>query len=1001
MKKIILYHILFLVSTMNLIGQGFDYGNSWYVNQADRPFVKLVVNEDGLYRVSQSDLQGAGYDVSQVNPQFFQLYYRGVEIPIYVAKQANGQLAYLEFVGRRNDGRLDSAMYRDPLTGRHRTDLQPNKRVSLYTDEAAYFLTWSTIPGKRYFDFFDPLYSLYTPETSFKYTARRDYYPGEEGSVYIVGGSNAFSAEYTLNSDYVTGEGYSGPSIQFNRPYNLPLSTPAPANLPGANIEFKARVFGRSNTQHILRVDLNNNPNGAVLDTALAGVQVYIKTYERDYQASLSEVTDLTFNALKANTDNNQLCWAELTYDRLPDFDGDSTLTISDWEKAGPAYFKFADVAGQDTAYVIDMVNPVRSKGLINGNGELEVVVPGFPGKRDLLITTDKAIKKPRIESSRLSRLFDPSFGAEFVIITHPSLEASANAYKAYRDTAQANPLSAKVVYVDQIYDEYGYGTVTAWALKRFCKYALDNWTIKPRYFLLWGKGRILTRDEHPTMVPTFGYPATDYEFIGHFNANSPNLNPEAAIGRVNVYDNEEGFRFLQKVIEYESTSWEPWMKEGVFLGGGADAAEQNAISSGFEFMINRFEDVPVGGISHYFQKSSNTIGDPNIASYHDEVSGGTKLIHFFGHSTSNIQDIALREPNEYTNTGRYPLMIAMGCYGGDFTAGRSFGERWVLEGRKGSIGYIGNSSAGYLNPLRDYARVFYNEFYKEERNGLPIGDVLREVNQIFTDSLNNTMYRNHSRQLNLQGDPALTLYFPAQPDYEIKESGVLFDQQNFNAQEDSFEVTLIIDNLARAVEDSFDIKMDQRIESGEIISHPVFRIAAPILKDTITFWLQNPLGNEITGQNVFEIFIDAGSEISELNEANNRLFYNIIVPGNIPATLFPREFSIMGSETVELRASAFFMSRDEEVGYAFEIDTTKEFNSPLLRQSGELTGTANFVSWEVPISFLDSTVYFWRVRLTEAVPSFWGTSSFMHIDNKEGWAQASLGQFEENILSG
>ncbi|MEL6191051.1 MAG: C25 family cysteine peptidase [Bacteroidota bacterium] len=1000
MKQFILYHILFLISFLPVYGQNFEYGNSWYATKADQPFVKLVVEDDGLYRVSQDDLTSAGYNVSQVNPQFIQLYYRGKEIPAFVTKKPNGQLDFIEFYGRRNDGRVDSVMYRDPLTGRHRTDLQPNKEVSLFTNESAYFLTWGSTPGRRYLEFFDPLYSLYSAEPSFRYEARKNFFPGETGSTYIVGGSNAFSAEYTLNSDYVTGEGYSGPAVQFNRPYNLPLSTPAAANIAGSRHEFKTRIFGRSNTQHILRIDLNNNPSGPVLDTALAGVQVYIRTYGRNYEANLGDVTDLTFNALKANTDNNHLCWASLTYDRLPDLRGDSTIRISDWNKPTPAYFRFSNVVGEDSAFVIDLNNPVRAKGLIDASGNLNVIVPGFGGERDLVVFTDRAIKKPRIEENKLSRLFEPSAGADFVIITHPSLESSANAYKAYRDTASNNPVSAKVVYVDQIYDEFGYGSITSWAIKRFCKYALDNWTVKPKYFLLWGKGRNLTRVGHPAMVPTYGYPATDYEFVSHFNQNSPNLDPEAAIGRVNVYDNDEGLRYLDKVKEYESTPWQSWMKEGVFLGGGANANEQNAISNSFAFMIDRFEDVPVGGVSHYFQKSTNTIGDPSIASYHDEISGGTKLIHFFGHSTSNILDISLRDPNEYTNTGRYPLMIAMGCYGGDFTGGRSFGEQWVMQPKKGSIGYIGNSSAGYLNPLRDYARVFYNEFYRKQRNGLPIGEVLKEVNQLFTDSLNNTMFRNHSRQLNLQGDPAISLYFAGRPDYEITESSILFDEVNFNAQEDSFEITLILDNLARAVVDSFNINIEQRIENGKVISHPIFRVNAPFLKDTVSFWLQNSLGNEITGQNVFEINIDAENEITELDESNNRVIYNIIVPGNIPANLFPTKFSLVGTESVELKASAFFIERKENVGYAFEIDTTNQFDSPLLQQSGEISGTSGFVSWQVPGSLLDSTVYYWRVRLTEAVPSFWGASSFMHIDNRKGWAQASLGQFQEDVLS-
>ncbi|MEL7340693.1 MAG: hypothetical protein AAGM67_09425, partial [Bacteroidota bacterium] len=90
-------------------------------------------------------------------------------------------------------------------------------------------------------------------------------------------------------------------------------------------------------------------------------------------------------------------------------------------------------------------------------------------------------------------------------------------------------------------------------------------------------------------------------------------------------------------------------------------------------------------------------------------------------------------------------------------------------------------------------------------------------------------------------------------------------------------------------------------------------------------------------------------------------------------------------------------MTRDENVRYVFEIDTTDFFNSPLKASSGVVQGSATFVSWEVPFTLQDSTVYFWRVRLNDVSPSVWGESSFKYIANRTGWAQAKLPQFEND----
>ncbi|MCP5046746.1 MAG: hypothetical protein GY940_06215, partial [bacterium] len=260
MKRVSIIFTFLLIPISICLAQSFDYGNAWYKSNPDRPFVKLIVEQEGIYRVTAQELNATGFNMSGVNPTFLQLYYRGREIPIHVVRDAGGSLAYLDFYGKRNDGFIDSMMYRDPLSGLHMPDLQPNKAVSLFTDEAAYFLTWSNIPGKRYQVLFDPLYSLLTPESSFRYEARKTFFPDETGTAYALGGGGQYDSEYTLNSDYGTGEGYVGPKFQYQAPYTLTVPTPHPANLTGGLVDVKARVFGRSRTAHQFKLSVDNNP---------------------------------------------------------------------------------------------------------------------------------------------------------------------------------------------------------------------------------------------------------------------------------------------------------------------------------------------------------------------------------------------------------------------------------------------------------------------------------------------------------------------------------------------------------------------------------------------------------------------------------------------------------------------------------------------------------------------------------------------------------------------
>jgi len=997
MKKI-LYILLLLCSCGSLSAQEMAYGNEWYQADPSRTFIKMQLVNNGVYRVFKSDLEDAGYDLTGVNPDLLQLYYRGQEEYMYVEKLAGTDWLFFEFYGRRNDGRIDSVMYKDPISAIHQEDLQPNVEVSIFSDTSAYFLTWGNTGGRRYLNHVDNAFFSYTPETSFKYESRVDFRPGVAGTSYSRGGGGAFDPYYTLNSDYIIGEGFVGPSFDVNNTYQLEVPT---TQAVGGTSLVKARVFGKSKTTHTLSIQLNGNAT-AIIDSFISPEKVYIKTYQAQTNIALGNTSILEFFAVKDqsnDTDNNNVCWGSITYDRNFNLDGRAGIMMRDWEKNQNTYFNFTNVNGTDSVFIFDLTNRVRSQGVIVNGGEARIIVPALGGKRNLFFIADNGIQTPIISPNSLSNLHNPDEGAEFVIITHRNFQASAEEYKTYRDTNTVNSLSSKIVYVDQIYDEYGYGTVTPWAIKGFCKDALDNWTVTPKYFLLWGKGKYLTRDknnvtDNVNYVPTFGYPATDYEYVSNFNLSQVDVVPRAGVGRVNIYSNQSGRQYLNKVNQYEHSEWDSWMKQGVFLGGGGTPGEQSSIGSIMNFIIDVFEDIPYGGDPLYFQKtSSSTIDDPSNASYHDVISSGASIIHFFGHSTSNIQDIVLKEPYEYSNFGRYPFIVANGCYGGDFTGGVSFGERYITEPNRGAIGYLANSSAGYLNPLGDYSKTLYTVNYNDML-GERVGDIIAQTISQYFAIFNGKQYKNHAQQLNLQGDPSIRLYYPERPDLEVNTSSVFFTPNNFTSLVDSFTLNIIIQNLGLAVEDSFKVGIRQRLPNGTWFNHPSVMIEGVALKDTVSVVLQNTFGVESTGANQFEVFVDSTDIYTEYLETNNLTTVERVIPGNIPATLFPTEYAVIEDEVVQLIASVFFMTNETDVGYIFEIDTTSEFNSPLLTSSGVVRGKATHTAWEVPFPLTDSTVYFWRVRLSDVSPSFWGESSFRYINARTGWAQAKFPQF-------
>jgi hypothetical protein len=92
---------------------------------------------------------------------------------------------------------------------------------------------------------------------------------------------------------------------------------------------------------------------------------------------------------------------------------------------------------------------------------------------------------------------------------------------------------------------------------------------------------------------------------------------------------------------------------------------------------------------------------------------------------------------------------------------------------------------------------------------------------------------------------------------------------------------------------------------------------------------------------------------------------------------------------------------------YVFEIDTTARFNSPLKQQT-RITQTGGLVEWTPTLTYVDSTVYYWRVSYDSISPTagfMWDTVSFIYLDSTyPGWNQSHFFQFQsqnqKDILS-
>ncbi len=755
-KNLILTLTLLAYLTATSFSQSIDYANDWYVSNPNRPFIKLLVDQDAVYGLDAADFAAAGVNLSQQDADSIQLFYRGIEVPLFVKENATGGFHYLEFVGKRNDGAEDAQLYRDGITGVPAPEVQPRPDLSIFSDTSAYFLTWGSAKGLRYLNTIDTNYLAYTPETVFPSRASWVPHPNSGTAEFVKGGGAPYDVFNQLNHQYVIGEGYvSKDTFGYQAPLNITLLTTGA--LPGnQSLSLEARVFGSSNTSHHHRISINGDTLNPLVDSLTSFSVPILTTYKRSFSAPLASTTTISFEVPSPqHHSSSRLCYMHLYYDRAPHLQGRAQDVMYQWKSAqSEAYFQFDQAGGTDSIWAYDEVNRQRHRGIIsNGNGH--ILIPGGRIERDLQLVTDLGVRKPLIKNSHLSLLSDTLQKVTYLIIAHRSLDSSALAYAAYRDTSAFGKFQTKVVFTDEIYDEFGYGSPTPWAIKRFLNYTKNHWHTPPSYLLLWGKGRHLTRQTSDPVVPTYGYPASDFALAAPLS-DSLVILPNMSIGRVNALTDQEGFAYLDKVREFEYSPYEDWRRHGVFLGGGSTAGVQNALFNTIDYMRNLFEGPPFNGTAILHQRGLHS--PTQIPTYQARIDSGVALVQIAAYSTNDTMDVDFRAPEQYQNYGKCPMVIGIGAEMGDFSEDESFGEKWLKEPGRGAIAYFAPTSIGYLSPLNNYITHFYRIIFQDHPQ-ITIGKAVRETYEFIRIALPGIQYHHTAQMMNLQGDPALRIF--------------------------------------------------------------------------------------------------------------------------------------------------------------------------------------------------------------------------------------------------
>lgn len=760
----------------------FDQAHNWRTDwpppmyrlpQTPSPFdsaavwVKLEISVSGIYKITRYELAGAGIDVNQINPQQFRVFYGGgkelpfnnsdpkpqlVEIPIWVSGADDGSFDFndqLLFYGEATD----------------RFDYNPSSnsyiyRRNHYTNKNVYWLAaggsfaaapkrWSTVSGT-------PQGSPLMVMTSFD-----DITHDEQDHQFYRSDPSGEYASYF--------QWYWGLQTDFS------VNVYMPDFVQGT----QARVAARSRTVFdglkVRNVD-------AVRDS------IYRSTY---YSILFFRSSNFTpgYNTITLHSstefffDN-----LEIYYTRLLKL-VDNTLTFS--SPINPGLIEY-HVSGVPSDYILLDISAPESTYQISSDafsGDT-LKFQQYNGHRHRFFITSPSRFRTvsRFIPYQPDNLRDPSNRADYIIVTHPLFKNQAQELAEFRH--RMNPdLTARVVSVEDIYNQFSWGLVDPIAIRDFLRYAFENWSgVQPSYVLLLGDGHYDYRNNlgsgRDFYVPAFeaanppeaGSSGSDENYIyfgnfGYFDSDSSGT-PDMIIGRICVNSISELEVILNKIYNYEEYPQMGKWRNNIIIAADDNTGSYNDIYEWYhttqaetlgERHVPRTMEVQKIYMIDYPYRTNALKPDAREALINAFNNGGL-VVDWIGHGNKSLwahEQIFRRSEDipRLSNGVKLPLVLAASCSIGFFDdpSEQGMAEELIRWPSGGAIATIAATRVVIVGPNADINnKVFDCMLYDDSTTfggALYIAKYLRQVS--YGGPIGN------DRNFILFGDPALIVGKP------------------------------------------------------------------------------------------------------------------------------------------------------------------------------------------------------------------------------------------------
>ncbi len=744
--------------------------------QAVAHTLKVTVDADGLYRLTPTDLAGAGFSLVGLDPARFAMTNRGRDVAIYVTGTADGAFDgndQILFYGQRFVGDVardaGGSFYACPQCPP--SDVRVQVMENTYTDDNVYWLTAPTGTGLRMGELAQTSGDWPTP-AAFPDTVR-----AEESTQW-------FTHHWTDKETWFWERVRSTANAFRARTYTTTLLTPATAPFSAT---VSARIVSRADrNSHHTSFGLNDR---ALLDDAVwDGRTAYTFTAPVDSSALISGVNTLAFtttNDVLAASDDIYFDWFEIGYQRQ--FVAQANSLVFGPGQAGTFAYEIGGFTQADLL-AWEITDPLRPRWVMGVRGEAGG--GGITATFKISHAADArfvAAAAPALRAPKAVELFNPTDlrstanGADYIIITHELFEPGIQRLADHR---AAQGLRVKVVDVADLYDEFNDGIYSPVAIRNFLAYAYANWQAPaPQYVLLVGDGHWNFKGYGQA---TYGAPEPIYmppmlarvdPWQGEVDATNllaaivgDDIMPDLMIGRFPVNNGDELAAMIDKTIAYESSqnlaSQPAWQRTIAFVTDNTPDDAGDFVASAESF-IQRYVTGPFQPVRLYADHNPGNPAATTQAISETLNVTGSLLINYIGHGYIRgwaAENLWLKtDVPGLNNLDRLPIVLSMDCLDGYwiYPGDHSLAEEMTRYAGGGAVAAFSPTGLGVAVGHDDLFEGFYDYLFMAGGRNLGQASLAAKLH-LFRQNNHHDLI--HTFMVN--GDPALRIPMPAQELY-------------------------------------------------------------------------------------------------------------------------------------------------------------------------------------------------------------------------------------------